>query len=83
MHTQSSLHLTDEQLSLVEETLSNDENSTNEEMIEFFVEEGLFQYQAESVVSYRMDYLNNIYLGENTPLRGGQVFVFKPELQSA
>ena len=38
--------------------LTNDENSTNDELIDYFVENGLSNLEANIVVSYREDYLN-------------------------
>lgn len=73
MHTMRTLHLSEAQVSQIEASMSNDENSTNEEMIDFFVQEcGIFQYPAEFAVNqYRMLYLNNIFIGNDTPLRNG------------
>lgn len=72
MHTQKTLHLTDAQVEQIEATLSNDENSSDKEIVDFFVDEcGIFQYQAEKVVEYRMAYLMNVFISNDTPIRNG------------
>ena len=49
----------------VEDVLSNDENSTNAELAEYFQKQGLSRLQAESVLRHREDYLLNLYrIGE-------------------
>jgi hypothetical protein len=49
----------------VEDVLSNDENSTNAELVEYFLTQGLSRLQAESVLRHREDYLLNLYrIGE-------------------
>ena len=49
----------------VEDVLSNDENSTNAELVEYFLRQGLSRLQAESVLRHREDYLLNVYrIGE-------------------
>ena len=44
----------------IKATLANDEVSTNEEMVAYFVENGLSQKVAESWVALRGDYLRNL-----------------------
>jgi len=79
MHTQKTLHLTDEQVEQIEATLSNDENSSDKEIVDFFVNEcGIFQYQAEKVMEHRISYLSNIFLGNDTPIRNGSKSAFQP-----
>lgn len=66
-------------LKLVEGSLSNDEASSDEEMQENFIRNGLTQPQAEQALTYRNLYLNNIYLGDQTPIRvGNQALRFSP-----
>jgi hypothetical protein len=49
----------------VEDVLSNDENSTNAELLACFQKQGLSRLQAESVLRHREDYLLNLYrIGE-------------------
>ena len=52
----------------VEDVLSNDENSTNAELVEYFLTEGLSRLQVESVLRHREDYLINIYRTGEGPL---------------
>ena len=54
--------LTDGQAALVEDVLSNDENSTDTELRTYFTSHGLSQEQAKNVLRHREDYLLNIYL---------------------
>lgn len=54
--------LTDEQVAWVEDALSNDENSTDAELLTYFTGQGLSQEQARNVLRHREDYLLNIYL---------------------
>ena len=54
--------LTDEQVRWVEDVLSNDENSTDTELLTYFTSHGLSQEQASNVLRHREDYLLNIYL---------------------
>lgn len=83
MHTQTTLHLTNEQVAFIEETLSNNEVSPDEELVELFVSEGIFEYQAIKCIEYRDLYLNNIFLNDDTPLRNGSTSGFRPSLQAA
>lgn len=52
----------------VEDVLSNDENTTNAELVEYFHQQGLSRLQAESVLRHREDYLLNIYRTGEGPL---------------
>ncbi|MBN0350633.1 hypothetical protein JTM62_35045, partial [Pseudomonas aeruginosa] len=49
-------------LKLVEGSLSHDEVSSDEEMQEYFISNGLTEEQARQALTYRDQYLNNIYL---------------------
>ncbi|MGE4339563.1 MAG: hypothetical protein AB7E55_26890 [Pigmentiphaga sp.] len=53
---------------LVEGSLSNDEVSSDEEMLEYFISNGLTEEQARQALTYRSQYLNNIYLDGFTPI---------------
>ena len=55
-------------LALVEGSLSNDEVSSDEEMLEYFISNGLTEEQARQALTYRDQYLNNIYLDGFTPI---------------
>ena len=52
----------------VEDVLSNDENSTNAELVEYFLKHGVRRLQAESVLWHREDYLLNLYRTGDGPL---------------
>ncbi|MFO1728614.1 hypothetical protein QOT36_13510 [Pseudomonas aeruginosa] len=55
-------------LKLVEGSLSNDEVSSDEEMLAYFIGNGLTEDQARQALTYRDQYLNNIYLECFTPI---------------
>ena len=55
-------------LALVEGSLSNDEVSSDEEILEYFISSGLTEEQARQALTYRDQYLNNIYLDGFTPI---------------
>lgn len=57
-----------ELLDYVEVQLSNDEVSSDEEMLDYFVANGLTEEQARQALTYRDKYLNNIYLNGFTPI---------------
>ena len=67
-------------LALVEGSLSNDEVSSDEEMLEYFISNGLVtEEQARRALTYRDQYLNNIYLdGFRADHGGGQALHFNP-----
>ncbi|MEN1398777.1 hypothetical protein [Pseudomonas aeruginosa] len=66
-------------LSLVEGSLSNDEVSSDEEMLEDFISNGLTEEQARQALTYRDRYLNNIYLDGFTPITAvDEVLHFNP-----
>ena len=57
--------LSSDQVTWVEDQLSNDEVSSDEDLQEYFVSNGLSIPQARDVVTHRQDYLLNIYrIGE-------------------
>lgn len=60
--------LTCGELAWVEDVLSNDESSADEELVKYFVRGGLSQAQAEAVLCHREHYLSNIYLKGLGPL---------------
>ena len=60
--------LTCGELDWVEDVLSNDESSADEELVKYFVRGGLSQAQAEAVLCHREHYLSNIYLKGQGPL---------------
>ena len=55
-------------LALVEGSLSNDEVSSDEEMLAYFIDNGLTEDQARQALTHRDQYLNNIYLEGFTPI---------------
>ena len=63
--------LTDGKVAWVEDVLSNDENSTDAELLTYFVSQGLSQEQAKGVLVHRQDYLINIYFTGQGPLHKG------------
>jgi len=60
--------LTSDEVAWVEDVLSNDESSADEELVKYFVRGGLSQAQAEAVLCHREYYLSNIYLKGLGPL---------------
>lgn len=58
-------------LRFVEVALSNNEASSDEELLEYFVKNGLTGTQARQALSYRSQYLTHIYLEGFTPIRSG------------
>ncbi|ODU72560.1 MAG: hypothetical protein ABT00_17450 [Bordetella sp. SCN 68-11] len=66
-------------LAFVEGQLSNDEVSSDEEILGHFISNGLTQPQAERALTYRNLYLNNIYVFSQTPIRvGDKALRFSP-----
>lgn len=59
-----------EEVAWIEDVLSNDEASSDDELLEYFTRNGLFAEQAASVLKHRTDYLVNIYLSGQGPLYG-------------
>ena len=69
-------------LALVEGSLSNDEVSSDEEMLEYFISNGLTEEQARQALTYRDQYLNNIYLDGFTPITSvDEALHFNPHTQ--
>ncbi len=67
-------------LRMVEEQLSNDEFSSDQELIDQFTTNGLTSAQAQQALTYRSSYLRHIYLDGFTPiLKGEQALRFNPE----
>ncbi len=60
--------LSSDQVTWVEDQLSNDEVSSDEDLQEYFVSNGLSIPQARDVVKHRQDYLLNIYRIGDGPL---------------
>jgi hypothetical protein len=66
-------------LRIVEEQLSNDEISSDAELVDHFIENGLTAAQAQQALTYRSRYSRNIYLDGFTPiLKGEQALRFNP-----
>lgn len=63
--------LTESQLRMIEDVLSNDESSSDEGLFEFFIEEGIPVAPAREAVAYRDRYLTEIYQDDQTPIREG------------
>lgn len=55
----------------IEDQLSNNEVSDDDELKVCFIQEGLSPEQADQALSYRQRYLNNIYVNGLTPIRQG------------
>jgi hypothetical protein len=71
--------LPDSLLRLVEDQLSNNDVSPDEELLEHFVGSGLTEIQARHVLSYHDQYLTYIYLDGFTPIRlGSEAFRYNP-----
>ena len=58
-------------LSWVEDQLSNNEASSDEELMKSFLESGLTAAQAQEALSVRSHYQQHIFEHEHTPLRVG------------
>lgn len=70
-------------LSNIEDQLSNNEVSCNEEMVDFFIEElDLTLEQAESAVALRSQYLQQIFLAGQGPLHETDGLIFCSATQS-
>lgn len=52
----------------IEQVLSNDENSTDEELVDYFKANGLTERQAIWAVSHRDAYLNDVVFDGQGPL---------------
>ncbi len=64
--------LTASLLAFIEEQLSNNEVSSDEELVEHFVGNGLTEAQARQALTYREQYLSRIYLEGFTPIQKGR-----------
>ncbi len=65
--------ITLKQLRALEEVLANDENSSDEELRRYFIDElGLTDAQAGQALTYRSLYLLNIYLQGHGPIYAGK-----------
>lgn len=66
-------------LESLEDQLSNNENASNEELIDFFIEElGITSEQAEAAVALRLQYLQHIFLSGTGPLHQADGLKFNP-----
>ncbi len=66
-------------LRLVEDQLSNNEVSSDQELLDYFVACGLTEVQARQALSYRSLYTRHIYLDGFTPiLRGDEAIRYNP-----
>lgn len=64
--------LTEWQLRSIEDLLSNDESSSDDDLQKYLVEQvDLTMGQAAAAMAYRPLYRDNIYIGHNTPIRAG------------
>ena len=65
--------LTQDQLDVLEASLTNDENSSDEDLCQYFVAEiGLTDAQANQALTYRPLYLLNSYLSGSGPIFEGE-----------
>jgi hypothetical protein len=72
--------LPDSLLRFVEDQLSNNESSPDEELLEHFLSSGLTEIQARQTLSYRDQYLAHIYLDGFTPIRlGSEALRYNPQ----
>lgn len=62
------MKLTAQDIRWIEDVLSNDENSTDDELVEYFQANGLTSQQAKSVIEHRLTYLNDIVFDGQGPL---------------
>lgn len=71
--------LPEPELRLVEDQLSNNEVSSDEELLHHFVGSGLTEEQARQALTYRDQYLANLYLDGFTPIhKGSEALRFNP-----
>ena len=72
--------LTVHQLAYVEDQLSNNEVSPDEEILAGFIEAGLTEPQARHALTYRERYARNMYYSGCTPiLAGDRAYRFNPD----
>lgn len=62
------MKLTANDIRWIEGVLSNDEVSTDEELVAYFQDNGLTAQQAQDVVAHRTTYLNDIVFDGQGPL---------------
>ena len=60
--------LSPEEVAWIEDVLSNDETSSDAELLDYFVSNGLATDQADAVLRHRSDFLINIHLSGQGPL---------------
>ena len=71
--------LPDSLLRLIEDQLSNNEVSSDEELRDYFIDSGLTEGQARQALTFRGQYLGNIYLDGFTPIRlGNEALRYNP-----
>lgn len=71
--------LSPELLGLVEGQLSNNEDSSDDELVQYFIQSGLTEVQSRDAISFRPRYRINVYFAGHTPIRnGGIVLRFNP-----
>jgi len=64
---------------MVEDQLTNNDLSPDQELLDDFIAYGLTDAQAQQALTYRSRYLRNIYLDGFTPiLKGEQALRFNP-----
>lgn len=69
-------------LSFIEDQLSNNEVSSDEELLDHFIANGLTRDQAQQALTYRQRYLINIYHIGFSPIRNpGLVLRFNPHVR--
>ena len=60
--------LTSDEVTWVEDVLSNDENSDDAQLVKYFIRGGLTKAQAEGVLDHRGSYLSTIHVKGMGPL---------------
>ena len=71
--------ITVQQLALVEDQLTNNEDSPDEELLALFIESGMTEAQGKQALTYRTRYRLNMYLSGSTPiLAGDDAYRFNP-----
>lgn len=76
-------NLSEQTLSNIEDQLSNNDSSSSEELVDFFIEElGLSSEQAEAAVELRSQYLIHIFPLGQEPLRQTAGRVFDPSTRT-
>ena len=62
------MKLTTQDIRWIESVLSNDEESTDDELVAYFQDNGLTAQQAQDVVAHRATYLNDVVFDGQGPL---------------